>query len=561
MSSASWGSDAVARVLTDGGIGLVTHMPGSTVQGLLETLSLPEPRSYRVVQCLHESSAVAVAHGFTKTSGRPAAVLLHSSVGLLNAAMAIYNAALDFAPLVLLVGTAPRRPERRRPWIDRIHAGEELAELTRHLVKSAAVPSTLQETLQALAAALREAPAGPAGPVAVFVDRDVLEQPLDPGPRTENVDPPVRAALAPTRHEAAEITQELVDASRPVLLAGRLGLDRWAERIELAEALGAAVLTDLRLPGAFPTGHPAYAGGLDLQGRLFGDARSVLGSADVVLALEWADPRGISEEAGWRARPPRLLFDVRSDDLIAAPLAARAETFPCDHRRVRAAAQETIASLLEHAEPRPSRGRSSVPGSAPPQAARTDAGLSLEHVASALREAVDGDSTTLVKVPVEWQGDWWPITDAHSYLGYDGGGGLGSGPGLLVGAALGLEPPRLALAVLGDGDLLMGAQALWTARAASLPVLVVVVDNAGYANEARHFAKIATARGRGAEWEAQAFPFRAHPADVGAIARGLGLAVFGPSASVASARACVAAGVDAAHVGASALVHLKLESP
>ena len=59
-----------------------------------------------------------------------------------------------------------------------------------------------------------------------------------------------------------------------------------------------------------------------MQGRPFGDARAVLGEADVVLALEWADPRAVSEIGGWPLQPPGALFDVRLDDLLPAPLGA-----------------------------------------------------------------------------------------------------------------------------------------------------------------------------------------------------------------------------------------------
>jgi thiamine pyrophosphate-dependent acetolactate synthase large subunit-like protein len=531
-------------------------MPGSTVRGLLETLLVPG-RAVPLVKCLHESSAVAIAHGYTKTSGRPAAVLLHSSVGLLNGAMAIYNAALDFAPLVLLVGTAPQRPERRRPWIDRIHAGEELAGLTEHLVKHVGVAATLDETLAGVSAAIAAAVGPPRGPAVVFVDRDALEEPF--GPEHALPAPVSRPRVPPDPGDVEDVAAALASALHPVLLAGRLGLEGWPERVRLAESAGMAVLTDLRLPGAFPTSHPCYAGGLDVQGRPFGDAVAVLAGADLVLALEWADPRTVSELAGWTSEPPGELFDVRLDDLVPAPLGARAESFPVAHRRVAAEAQLLVAALqarIAIGVPRVAHGRLGGP-----RRDELDDGLSLPAVAQLLREALRPGSTTLVKVPVEWQGHWWEIDDGLAYLGYDGGGGLGSGPGLLVGAALGLDGDRLAVAVLGDGDVLMGAQALWSAATAGVAALLVVVDNQGYANEARHLEKVTEQRRRAVDWEESVFPFRAHPVDVGGIARDLGVPVFGPARDVASAGACLESSLGMIRSGRSALVHLQVADP
>ena len=49
-------------------------------------------------------------------------------------------------------------------------------------------------------------------------------------------------------------------------------------------------------------------------------------------------------------------------------------------------------------------------------------------------------------------------------MGKDGGGGIGSGPGISVGVALALhDMGKLAISVLGDGDFLMGGNAIWTA--------------------------------------------------------------------------------------------------
>ena len=54
------------------------------------------------------------------------------------------------------------------------------------------------------------------------------------------------------------------------------------------------------------------------------------------------------------------------------------------------------------------------------------------------------------------------------FLGADGGG-IGSGPGMAVGA-LGLARQRSAAGrVLGDGDFLMGVTALWTAVRNGIP--------------------------------------------------------------------------------------------
>ena len=51
-------------------------------------------------------------------------------------------------------------------------------------------------------------------------------------------------------------------------------------------------------------------------------------------------------------------------------------------------------------------------------------------------------------------------------------------------------------AVMGDGDFLMGATALWTAVKYRIPLLVVVANNRSYFNDEMHQHKVAARRGR-----------------------------------------------------------------
>ena len=71
---------------------------------------------------------------------------------------------------------------------------------------------------------------------------------------------------------------------------------------------------------------------------------------------------------------------------------------------------------------------------------RTRAGpLTVEHLARALRDAVGDKPCSLTHLPLSWNGAWWPFRHPLDFLGSDGGGGLGAGPGVTVGAALALK--------------------------------------------------------------------------------------------------------------------------
>ena len=93
---------------------------------------------------------------------------------------------------------------------------------------------------------------------------------------------------------------------------------------------------------------------------------------------------------------------------------------------------------------------------------------------------------------LSWNGACWPFRHPLDYLGSDGGGGVGGGPGISVGAALALKGSgRLPIAVCGDGDFLMGVTALWTAAHYRIPLLIVVANNRSFFNDEVHQERVA----------------------------------------------------------------------
>ncbi|MES2913027.1 MAG: thiamine pyrophosphate-dependent enzyme, partial [Pseudomonadota bacterium] len=126
-------------------------------------------------------------------------------------------------------------------------------------------------------------------------------------------------------------------------------------------------------------------------------------------------------------------------------------------------------------------------------------------------------------------GEMWDIEHPLDYLGYEGGGGVGAGPGVSIGAALALKgTDRLPVAVMGDGDYMMGVNALWTASNAQIPLLIIVVNNRSFFNDEVHQERVARQRGRPVEnkWIGQRI---SNPApDLAMMARGQGMEGIGP---------------------------------
>lgn len=553
-----WGSDAIADMLRSLGIPYVLLNPGASFRGLHDSivnhLGNVAPQMLLV---LHEEHAVAIAHGYTKVTGQPLAAILHSNVGLMHGSMAIFDAWADRIPVLVLGATGPVDAARRRPWIDWLHTSQDQAALVRHFVKWDAQPASVAAAQEALLRAWRIADTAPRGPVYVCFDATVQEARLAERPAVPDVSryqppqPPVPAAA-----DVDCAARWLREAQRPVILAGRVSRSQagWDARVALAERLGARVLTDLKLGAAFPTRHALHAAPAGMF--LAPDASQVLREADVVLSLDWLDLAGTLRQAWGDGPVDSRVVQVSVDHHLHNGWSMDHQGLPpadlflaCEPEPV---VDALLTALPDHA------GKPAValvPRTAPAPVPADDSALTVPAVAALLREATQGLPVSLLRLPLSWGGEMWDFDGPLDFLGYDGGGGIGSGPGMAVGGALALKGSgRLPVAVIGDGDFLMGATALWTAAHARLPLLTLVVNNRSFFNDELHQERVARERGRPVDnrWIGQRIDDPAP--DLAQMARAQGLTGHGPVKTAAALRTVLQEAIVAVQQGASVVL-------
>ena len=186
--------------------------------------------------------------------------------------------------------------------------------------------------------------------------------------------------------------------------------------------------------------------------------------------------------------------------------------------------------------------------------------INLRRVARALLEAVGSQAVTFPTLARAWPIDLWPHRDPIAYLGKDGGGGVGSGPGITIGAALALKNSgRLTVGVLGDGDCLMSMSALWTAARYKIPVLFIVANNRSYYNDELHQEGVARHRGRSPANRhiGQAIE---HPApDIAKLAEAQGLLGIGPVQNATDLAAAMRRGVEHVRSGGPCLIDVHID--
>jgi acetolactate synthase-1/2/3 large subunit len=360
----------------------------------------------------------------------------------------------------------------------------------------------------------------------------------------------------------------LLGAQRPVVTAGALNWDPAATPVlvELVELLGAAYVED-RNSVSFPTTHPQNGTG----------DPSWLADADVVLAIGLPDVAGRLRRRGrGRTSAPaaqQAIVDVstghldqrswsnafatpfpRTAQLLADPLTGARQLLAALRERppnASARREQVVAHVRVHRE-RTAAARQERWDARPITPARL--------VAELWSVVRDAPHLLCLRNTRSWPEGVWELPGAGSYLGHSGGGGVGYGPGAFVGGALAArDRGLLGVGIVGDGDLLMAAGALWTAVHYRIPGLLVVNDNGSFYNDEPHQAAVARERGRpeANSWIGMRI---ADPAvDIDALAASYGCWTAGTVTEPADLAGTLAKALAAAQDGQLAVVHVRTE--
>jgi thiamine pyrophosphate-dependent acetolactate synthase large subunit-like protein len=547
MTDTVWGSDAVAAILRKLDLKFAAIVPGASYRGLHDSIvNFEGEENPKMLLCLHEEAAVALAHGYAKVTNRPMLAVVHSNVGLMHASMAIFNAYCDRVPVIVLGANGPVDAMKRRPWIDWIHTTLDMGSQVRDYTKWDDAPGSPGAAVESILRAWQISTTAPHGPTFVVCDAAWQEQQLEKLPRIPD-DPAKFAAPAPATPAPADVarTLELLrTAKRPMIIAGRSSrsLASWNARIALAEALGASVVACDRAGAVFPTEHVLYVGH-----TMQAPAIEALRAADVILDLDAIDPGGILREA-FGAEVTAKVISCSLDRFIHQAWVADYQTLPALELNIAASAEALVDALVDRlGKPVP---KAVHRNGAAPRARPTSGGeFTFDAFSATIGEAFGGVERCFVKVARGVRPSDVPHRHPLDYLGGDGGGGVGSGPGIAVGVALALKgSTRLAVAILGDGDYLMGVNAIWTAVASELPLLVIVANNRSYYNDELHQERVAIRRGRPPERKWIGMRLDGPAPDCAKFAEAQGAIGIGPCTDAEALSVAIAQGI--AHVRA-----------
>src|SRR5215813_4567287 len=216
------GSDFMVDVIKSLDIKYLPANCASSYRGIHESLinyggnKMPE-----FLTCMHEESAVGMAHGYFKIAGKPLLTLCHGTVGLQHATMGIYNAWCDRVP-VIVVGGNDLDGAHRPPGVPTFHSAQDINALVRDFTKWDDTPVSAQHFAQSFVRMYKIATTPPYGPVMMSLDAGLQQEPIrDIGeklyiPRFVPSSPPQGDSGA-----VKEAARLLANAEHPVIVVDR----------------------------------------------------------------------------------------------------------------------------------------------------------------------------------------------------------------------------------------------------------------------------------------------------------------------------------------------------
>ena len=466
------------------GVEVIFGLCGHTVIALLDALGRSR---IRFVSTRHEQVAAHAADGYARASGKPGVVLSHLGPGLTNACTGVANAALDSIPMVVIAGDVPSYYHGRHPHQEvNLHQDADQFQIYRPFCKRVYRVNRVEDLPRAIERAFHLSQAGRPGPVLVDVPMDLFSADL-----AVDAFQQVPAAMAKPALDAAtveRIVAALASAERPVLYAGGGVISARAtdELTALADALEVPVAHTLMGKGCLHADHPLLLGQSGFWGTPISNEKCR--TADLIVAIGTR-----LAEANSSSWDPRFTFSIPPTRLIHidADEAEIGRNYPTELGAV-ADAKLALGALAAAARNRThrsrgrlreeiARGRTSFAANWDHQWTSDQFPLRPERILAELRKAVPDDG--FIVTDVGWNkngvGQQFPITVPGTFITPSGLATMGFGPSAVLGVKM-AQPDRAAVALIGDGGFSTNPSVIATAMEADLPVVWLVMDNAGF---------------------------------------------------------------------------------
>ena len=473
-------ADCIVKYLEAAGSKYVFGVPGSTTVALISSIS--KSKNMEFISALHEDASLGMADGYARASDTFATALLHTTPGLTTALPNLYNSYVDDLPLLVIVGDVNSKSLIKEPAL----ALNGLIDTVKPVTKWAFYANSSYDALAAVQRALTILHSPEPGPCCIIIPEDLLEAECQDYNSKFTL---AKMKIEPEESKMKNLIRMLDEAKWPVLLIGRE--IRKKEAVEslakLCSNLSIPAVLESPYPSAyavsFPQDHPCYLG-------VFRRESEALKGCDLIVALggQLLTERKFFETSPFP--PSTRVVHISSNSwelgknmnvnigLLADPTetALMMAALPISGSRssLRDQRMKRINEIRQKNDSTHKRLLSKP---------ADEDGIKPWRLVKAMKEVLAGRNFSIVDegvVASSYLSELFEFTEPGSLIGRSAGC-LGWGVSAAVGAKLAL-PKKEMIAFIGDGALLFGPQAIWTASHYEIPIIVIVCNNRGYAS-------------------------------------------------------------------------------
>jgi acetolactate synthase-1/2/3 large subunit len=473
MSKKMSGASSLVQSLESAGVDVMFGLPGGAILPAYDPIF---DSKIRHILVRHEQGAGHAATGYAQVTGRVGVCIATSGPGATNLVTPLADAAMDSVPMVAITGQVPSVAIGTDAFQE-----ADIRGITMPFTKHNYLVTDPLDIPRAIAEAFYIAGSGRPGPVLVDIAKDALQKETDFVYPKEVSLPGYHPQVEPENQAIKDAAALIAQSSKPVFYVGGgvIKANASKELMQLAELVGAPVVTTLMALGSFPDSHPLHYGMPGMHGTVA--AVTALQKADLLITL-----------------------GARFDDRVTGKLSTFAVNAKVIHADIDPAEigknryadvpvvgdlKRTIASLIpavkaEFAKNQPdlspwiaamNKLRATYPlGYELPK----DGSLSPQYVIERISAITGPEAIYVAGVGQHqmWASQFVKYENPRTWLNSGGLGTMGYAVPAAMGAKVG-APDTTVWAIDGDGCFQMTNQELVTCALNNIPIKVAIINN------------------------------------------------------------------------------------
>ena len=467
------GAQSLVNSLEAAGVDVMFGIPGGAILPAYDPIF---DSKIRHILVRHEQGAGHAATGYAQVTGRVGVCIATSGPGATNLVTPLADAAMDSVPMVAITGQVPSLAIGTDAFQE-----ADIRGITMPFAKHNYLITDPAEIPRAIAEAFHIASTGRPGPVLVDIAKDALQKMTDfKYPTSVNLKG-YQPRLEPNAQAIADAAALITQSSKPIFYVGGgvIKADAHRELLELANLLGAPVVTTLMARGAFPDSHPLHLGMPGMHGTVA--AVTGLQKADLLITLGARFDDRVTGKLSTFAQNAKVIHcdidpaEMNKNRFADVPVIGDVKhTIQALIPALKAALAKNKPDLTEWLRQMNSLKSAYPLGYDQP----SDGSLSPQYVIERLGKISGPDAifTSGVGQHQMWAAQFISYENPRTWLNSGGLGTMGYAVPAAMGAKVG-APDTTVWAIDGDGCFQMTNQELVTCALNNIPVKIAIINN------------------------------------------------------------------------------------